>query len=262
MTNKITHAVDATPYPVAPSIWIAFPQYDDWLNVIDPSQNKYDAMKSQHKQDVKKKLDLISSKSTGQAVFAELRDRPSYSVMIFPFAFAPDVQQPRTVATTVPLEGPAATEKDWPLTLPGIIQRVCDKHQVCRRDTGTGTGSAVDIYYWPGPEEFLLHELVHASRNVKGVARPNPLGGPKGLYPTEEEFYATLVENMYLSQWGKGLSHYNGDPFDAKDFLDSDFVPGPRYLIYQFGKRQPTLFGRLKDLQAPFNPIQQYWRVP
>ena len=80
MANKITEAVNATPYPKAPSIWIAYPQLDDWkrlfVPVLDPKRAsdvhwlraKYDFMKSGHESFVKNQLDAVVSRSTGQTL--------------------------------------------------------------------------------------------------------------------------------------------------------------------------------------------------
>ena len=71
MADKITKAVDASPYPKAPSIWIAYPQLDDWkrlfVPVLDPKraidahwlQAKYAFMKSRHETFVTSQLDAI-----------------------------------------------------------------------------------------------------------------------------------------------------------------------------------------------------------
>src|SRR5208283_64400 len=76
MADKITEAVDATPYPKAPSIWIAYPQLDDWkrlfVPVFDPKrasdihwlQAKYAFMKSSHETFVTTQLNAIASKPT------------------------------------------------------------------------------------------------------------------------------------------------------------------------------------------------------
>jgi len=81
-------------------------------------------------------------------------------------------------------------------------------------DIGTGTGTIMDIYYTPlrhkSADEALLHELVHASRKVRGVQYHMPVGGG---YGNHEEFLAALVANMYRSEKGlKQLFDYQRRP--------------------------------------------------
>jgi len=40
MPDKITEAVHATPYPSAPSIWIAYPELGDWNACFFPCSTR------------------------------------------------------------------------------------------------------------------------------------------------------------------------------------------------------------------------------
>src|SRR5258708_23434633 len=52
------------------------------------------------------------------------------------------------------------------------------------------------------PDEILFHEMVHATRQMRGIFNPMPLGF---LYDTEEEFFAILLANIYASETGRPI---------------------------------------------------------
>ena len=80
---------------------------------------------------------------------------------------------------------------------------------------GTGAGSDVHIYFSPAsgsgtsacssgvygtlPDEFLLHEMVHALRDMQGKSNQIPTEGTARKYDNEEEFLAIVVTNVYMS---------------------------------------------------------------
>lgn len=72
-----------------------------------------------------------------------------------------------------------------------------------------GGGSDVSLYFTPGewgksgclhgciaalPDEVLLHELVHAQRDMQGLSNPVPTVNAN--YKNEEEFLAIVVANV------------------------------------------------------------------
>jgi len=278
MPDKITEAVHATPYPSAPSIWIAYPEPGDWkrlfLPVLDPHlaadvhwlRAKYNFMRSNHEANVKGLLDAIASQHTGQTLFQLFRERPGHSVMIFPYIFAPRYLE-GSDADTRPVEPYAATAKNKPM-VGASGKNFCtfkfDGARICR---GTGTGSAVDIFFLQADplgffrrtnstDDMLLHELVHALRMVSGVDSPL---GVSGGYENQEEFLAVLVTNMYRSHRNKPLFDYLDNPIEAGKFLDTNIRPSPRELIWSLANGHPRLFDALKSVRAPFNPIKQFF---
>jgi Effector protein len=79
---------------------------------------------------------------------------------------------------------------------------------------GTGEGSDVHIYFSPETQgksgcgggvygslsdEVLLHEMVHALRQMQGRNNPVPTEGSVREYDNEEEFLAIVVTNVYMS---------------------------------------------------------------
>ena len=126
-----------------------------------------------------------------------------------------------------------------------------DGTRICK---GTGTGSAVDLYFWSAhplglrghtysEDDVLLHELVHALRMVSGVEYGQPVTGGGG-YGNQEEFLAVLVANMYRSNKGLPLFDYALNPIQASTFLDTNITPTPRELIRSCGISSPAFLRR------------------
>ncbi|HVS40164.1 MAG TPA: M91 family zinc metallopeptidase [Gemmataceae bacterium] len=72
---------------------------------------------------------------------------------------------------------------------------------------GTGVGSSSFIHFNPRdgkrPDCTLLHELVHAVRQMAGASDCVPMENFLRNYDTEEEFYSDVVTNTYLSERGE-----------------------------------------------------------
>lgn len=236
-STPITEAVHATPSRHSRSVLAAYPGFDDWRRLYDPNGSKgqswnlgiYENMKRGHERSVDEQLDTIAKSSAGQAVFAEMNARPSYSVMILPFDFLPSRSwKVGTGAVARAIDSRA----EWAAGVPMCGHRAdgtlfCFDNSAGHKVTGRGSGSSVDIYFTPRrhadrlepPDEVLLHELTHASRKVRGVLYRMPMGGG---YGNQEEFLAVLVTNIYRSQKGETrLFDYRGHSIDPGAFLDS-----------------------------------------
>jgi hypothetical protein len=108
-----------------------------------------------------------------------------------------------------------------------------------------------------GPDEVLLHEMVHAGRI---------LGRDAGSSEMEEEFFAILVTDIYVSEKGKP-SNFLRNPlnheamgFPLKDsqvqpyaFLDANFD-----LIEKYCGQHPNIAPMIAIAPADFNPIRDY----
>jgi hypothetical protein len=264
-SEPITEAVYALSYRNYPSLVVAYPSEGDWQRLYDPHGSRGEAwarathaeFKRGHERSVTELLDAIVQKSTGQAILAELSARSSFSVMILPFDFLPVRSwSPGTGAVTKATEWRA----EWSAGVP-ICGRTSEGKPFCYAWSGTGTGSSVDIYFTArrhkgqeSADEVLLHELLHASRKVKGVLYRMPMGGS---YGNQEEFLAVLAANIYRSEKGlKRLFDYHGAPIDPGSFLDS-VSPSPRTVIALLRDKQPSLYAALARVDAPFNPVRQ-----
>jgi hypothetical protein len=269
MPDPISDGFFTTPYPPAPSICLAYPKFGDWIRLYDENKkfdfredrDLYHQMRLDHEADVKQTLDRICERSTGKAVIAEMKSRPS--VLIFPFNFIPpNLRRKKTGAATLPAPG-AGLEPVSKGRLEGmaICGKTVDGEHVCF--TATGGGTNVHMYFTrfvflrslDTPDEALLHELVHASRYTRGVTVKIPIHGDG--YPDVEEFLAVVISNMYRSErTPERLHDYVGRSFDGAKFLDTDLNPNPIMSLHWL-KKQPTLWEALKRVDAPFNPVRQ-----
>jgi hypothetical protein len=129
----------------------------------------------------------------------------------------------------------------------------------------------------------LVHELLHSLREMEGEFNPVPFNvTPYQLYLDEEEFFAILVENIYISErCGAGakllMDHEQHKPLgDVKNMIKKDygvttydwatsdgFLKGNkdnRRLVIKFCDREePTLAFKISQVNAPFNPIKEYF---
>ena len=75
------------------------------------------------------------------------------------------------------------------------------------------------------PDGALLHELVHAMRQVLGQLKHAP--SAESGYGDEEEFFATLITNIYLSE--SGTSHLPANLLTSE--LPDCFLDGPESFL-------------------------------
>jgi hypothetical protein len=190
--------------------------------------------------------------------------------------------------------------------IPDAFARGMPLYLSAAKGSGTGKGANVMIAYSPelwlapdrpkapgvDPDEVLFHELVHASRQLRGVMLMSPLTGGWG---NEEEYLAIIITNLYLSEKDKSLRARSGgqpqighevkvsaggysvsfnvfdppptDYFVMKDpdaFYDKNpdhISMSPQVLMQRFLNEQPVFFRALADLPAghpKFNPVKQF----
>ena len=232
-------------YRHASKIIISYPSFDDWRKVYDPgdlfkrfndprySPAAHQSMRRDHERGVLKQLNLILPYATGKAVLNQLNIGPPWTVRIHSYDLAPlsllqkeMLNQFKAAASTM-----SAYRDDRSFTEPSLQgSPICGKRRdgiwACTKVLGTGNGSDVDIYFAPsrvsdslfGPDEGLLHELVHAGRILHGKVHDRQVSGS---YGNEEEFVAQLVQNIYRSERGRPPFDYNGFPIDGSKFLNS-----------------------------------------
>jgi hypothetical protein len=161
-------------------------------------------------------------------------------------------------------------------------QCVRDEAQACQfvraRWTATGSGSDTKVHYNPYMDEAArtaVHELVHALRHMLGVLDRAPTAGALSEFEDEEEFFAMLVGNIYLSEMGgddlrgshKALKVLPADLKTSAGFIgDHAFGRAARGLVKKLAEECPDLcdlIARVVPLTgasgAPvFNPIREY----
>ena len=115
-----------------------------------------------------------------------------------------------------------------------------------------------------GPDEVLFHEMVHAARILGN--HDGPLA--------EEEFFAVLVANIYISEKGKSFDslryHYEAlsrpmtkaevEPFIFLLQYDKQKKEDHFNLIEKFCKQHPTFAPMIAEAPAQFNPIRDYYQ--
>lgn len=140
---------------------------------------------------------------------------------------------------------------------------------------GKGGGSDVDVLWHPKDltcsggkkcagnqaDEVLFHELTHALRFAAGKSNCVSMTGKYKSYGDEEEFYAIVISNIYLSE--KGKTDLRADHGFEMGVLDADeqkdFVKRHRERLAKLKSQQQTLYDALTKIEPKggFNPIRQ-----
>jgi hypothetical protein len=123
------------------------------------------------------------------------------------------------------------------------------------------------IRRYPGlaPDEILFHEIVHASRLIGNDFGPR----------NEEEFFAVLVTNIYMSEKGKrfselryrydarsrGLKASEAQPYGF--LLQTDEVMNEDHyvLIDKYCRQHPQVAPMIAKAPVEFNPIREYYAL-
>jgi hypothetical protein len=142
-----------------------------------------------------------------------------------------------------------------------------------------GGGSDDSIFFTPGhggndkscargsgicasqDDEILLHEMVHALRDMQGASNRVPT---TWRYKDEEEFLAVTVANVYISK-KKGNKLLRPDyrsvgplppPLNTSDgFLRDD---ENRSILEYYARVWQPVFGQLGDVETAFNPFRPF----
>lgn len=252
------------------------PQHLKYHHVtIDGTGTKTYATPSQYEHAVLHELSRIHHSRTGHAVFHEFVNRSTHHMTIVPYELKE-------------LNAFAAAQDPLHATKKGEFERSGrDGHVLLDHGKpiiGLGGGSDSDVNFTPliyrkycnqhknghrsgaQPDEILFHEMVHATRQMRGLLNPRPLGF---LYDTEEEFFAILLANIYASETGRPIdlrSDHHGYEHLATD-TDAKFLPKRdmtdyRYrLVYQLVHEEPRMAHELSKIHSPFNPIRRYFEL-
>jgi hypothetical protein len=230
--------------------------------------DKYKRRKKHYEEQINDNLAKIGGFDVGRAVFAEIRRSRKQGT------FRPFIPKDKVNADVRADDWVAANERGMPVYWDkGVID-----------GSGTGKGSDVTIDYSPdlfgvfnnaprhvktlsGPasrsDEVLLHELVHASRQMNGCFYDMPVSGD---YDDEEEYLAVVIANIYLSNKTQTVfrKNHHGHHIlpNPDDFLDSTACNlTPRVLLERLRLNQGTLYQALAaipEASTPFNPVRWY----
>jgi hypothetical protein len=291
--NEIIALLHSMPSPWHGNIGIGFPGFEFWIDdfggptsrhlhaALFGALHQYQQARKKYEHDVRQQMGMFRRYRTAQAVLAEINASRSRSVIIMPYR--DDDQNADAGATHVTHRQDVVPLGMTVLDSDGAVIKMRGKAL-----KGTGTGADVTVDYTPSmwgpgsktrgpasdPDEVLLHELIHASRQVKGVSRRREVDGG---YDNEEEFIAIMIDNIYLSE--KGRTRLRGThQSNAKGNHDTLVYPEgfldnkqglsglPPYRIIEFLRfRQPALYAALAAIQkgngpghANFNPIRDW----
>lgn len=116
------------------------------------------------------------------------------------------------------------------------------------------------------PDEVLLHEMVHALRMLIGMSESVALGH---LYDDEEEFFAILIANIYVSELNRrddlrsdhhGFRRLSENQDTSEEFLPKADTNDYRYrLVRKLVMQEPFLCMNLANVPGTFNPIRRYF---
>jgi hypothetical protein len=263
-------------------------------------------LQNQYESDVYVQLGRLAGTETGRAVFKALK--LSWATKKKFVRIVPYTEDDEDNACAVPIDGPDsrdAAPKGASIYLGGAdyVKSPEDERMQTSWYTGTGRGSNVELHYnphrmgkpeentcprdgrtWSGgcpayegahhdKDDQLFHELVHAVRETRGEFNQVPTWNKDWM--NEEEFFAVLVSNIYLSE--RGVKNLRGNylgmgvlrpPLNTSEgFLGKGGDPSPdqlehRRMVKKFCADTSGLCQDIcsKVLTAEFNPIREYLR--
>jgi hypothetical protein len=138
---------------------------------------------------------------------------------------------------------------------------------------GTTPGRCLVVWDGRGTDDHLVHELVHALRRIRGKFQRIHTS----RHDNEEEFFATLVSNIYRSE--RNNEHRRGNHSDralsgtpsnsSEEFLGKGAAPPSRAqlenrrLVHKFVCENWGLCNSICwNVTADFNPIREYLDDP
>jgi hypothetical protein len=321
---------DAKKYPNIAVVYYSMP---DWMHIfsLGPGFAKrpfvsilaeYRFIAGRYQDKVSEVLDAIAAVGgTGQALLKEIAANRGRTLRIMPRSHAkqtnieggyynssPEAIYPNDALAHVVM-GTSVDEEDS--YAKGAQVRDADGHVfpvIGHTGVGTGKGANVVLFYSPEPwadirgrpagpgfeaDEVLFHELVHVSRQLRGAFTRVPVDSG---YGNEDEYLATVLANLYLSEKQKPLRAFYGGPSDQQNpreikvsadfsFWVSPLLPPdwgvmkdpdkfinnpdnismpPRELMKRFqDSKQKDFFFALSHLpegKPKFNPVRQFFR--
>jgi hypothetical protein len=222
----------------------------------------YQADMDRYKVDVKSRLNQIKARRTGLALLAE-------------------INATRRQLRIQPFHGEGINA--WvEVRMLGSVYGTAEGKRINYLDpedrrVGKGGGADSPIKFTPGlftgsmmvapsfaPDEVLFHEMVHASREMRGVLDRVPVD--RG-YDDQEEYLAVILTNIYLSE--KGQTVFRGDHRLGKIYSNEEDIllsnpqhvsMSPVTLLENFKSSQPDFYRALAHLPTPprHNLVRQY----
>lgn len=268
-----------------PSISITYYSMPLWMNEFDVDLGESNMSFRRHRHvyqsacedyigQVREQFEPIKSSMTGRALLDEIRDT-GHRLRIVPYWtwYKPS-------ANAVPWDGfifgeTAEDMESWKAATARGSAVVIQSDGTPLMGAGSGAHSQIrftpSMYHarsGPGqaPDEVLFHELVHASREMKGVFFRMPVN--KG-YLDLEEYLAIILCNVYLSEKRQQVfvGTHDGRAIlrgaDADNFLHNAQrvdIP-PTMVIQNFKDSQPKFYRAIVNVppaRAKYNWVRQY----
>jgi len=229
---------------------------------------QYQLEARQHIEAVKPRLDQIQQRLTGSALLAEI-SASDWTVYIQPY------RGRGLNATSGQRTGHAevsATARGAPVD---HMSNPFGKHYDGRVGTGNGADAIVNFTpgMWAGskmrkpsnaPDEALFHELVHASRQGRGVQDSSYVDHG---YDDSEEYLAVVLTNIYMSEKGQLVlvGNHGTKPLQGAErdnFINNSQhnLLAPQQLMQSFKDSQRDFYNALANLPAAirWNPVRQH----
>jgi len=236
---------------------------------------------------VKWVLDWILRSDTGTAVLGAIK-RAGQPLLILPYTKDAEKVAGTCNAYAAPVDMVKAGAKDQPilngrkvLTENNPLKRLLKLPQ--EPLAGTGEGSDSFIRFSPGmwgfggacypgmpgasPSEILLHEMLHAYRQMRGDSYALPTTGGRVQYDNLEEFFAIVVTNIFVSDPTSPTpnrtlraDHWGFQPLAAAQSTSKGFLAqkANQNLIGKIVADEAGLALDLKEIKATFNPVREY----
>lgn len=232
-------------------------------------------------------LNQIDQKLTGKALLRAIHKIGSRVVTIKPYV---NNKRDEFGARVVEDDPEGATKRGKSIFGRGGDLRTTSEGLTGYGDKGTGLGSDTTIYITPNewvtddtkiaiglesppkgylPDSVMVHELTHALRDIAGLNFFKPVPFQKrfvkdkdGKYKREnsftniEEWFAVLIENIYLSECGECLRVAYSDDFGH--YTEKQFIRlgMNRAHMRQFRREHSDFFSDLREIDVPFNPTR------
>jgi Effector protein len=277
-----------TPEPITgfPNARIGITNFEEWFNGQPAPQQvdmraavqRYKLAQDDYRNQTRDQVKAILKTDTGKAVFADIGAAKPLKLTIRAYVAEEDGDD------NAYSRGVSQTRS----TLKGEPVRDSDGTPIPAYGLGTGEGSLAEVAFTPGmwgpkgtsnmtgpgslPDEVLLHELIHAARQMKGIIDSRAVDSG---YENEEELVAIVVCNVYLSEkkqtvfrashmiQKRKIARYTvGLKFDVlpdpDKFLDNplNVAPPPDTVLAKVRTREPDLWKAMKAVKAPFNPFR------
>jgi hypothetical protein len=215
-------------------------------------------------------LKKIGTSETGKAVLQAIQ-QTGKQMRIKPYTPAAAAATGACNAYAQPQDWTAATAKGKPVG--GAVGTGAGSNAEIRYSSpmwgygGTCAGTAPPTAAGTSPPALLFHEMVHGLRQMAGLSFGNKLTGVLQNYDNEEEFFAILVSNIFVTDPTNAVpnrtlraDHHGFTTLAAAQATTAGFlaVQDNRALVGKVVAQQVGLALALAKVRATFNPIQGY----